>query len=244
VGMTVVEVRDVGMGVGALVVAVLMGVTPDDTTVVIVIVVGVVVFVFVFVLDHFVSMLMLMCGSERYCDPGSGERDGDELDQLDCLAEHDPRDQRADERCCCEDHLAASCAKIPRTFHPEDDRKAIAGRSNRQGAHYCRGSDCGCTVGERQSKYQVGRPRHGAFQEHDVFGAELINLGRDAVVEAPGDAGPGNEQRPDADISTRLPNQDHASPRHECCSDDDTMTKVFSKQRRREQNRGCEFQIQ
>ena len=110
--VAVVEIRDMGVGVDQLVMAVKVGVAPGDSLVVTVDVVIIVMGVLVVVDGRMVVVGVLVVGAQRDRNPKSGKYDGCHLQAGHVLAQKGPCDGDTDEGRRGEDDLASGGAEI------------------------------------------------------------------------------------------------------------------------------------
>ena len=136
--------------------------SPVEAVFVMVIVVVVVVDVFVIVGQPIMAVLVFVVGSKRHTDPGGGEHDGSDLEQLDRVAEDGPGNRGADERRSGEDDLAACGAEVTRAFDPQGDRQPVPGSADEQRNKHVAGiGGCAPSCGQRvRSSHWRRRRRH------------------------------------------------------------------------------------
>lgn len=123
--VTVVEVGHVRVSMDQFAVAMWMHV-PIDFVRMCVVVMAVVVFVFVVVPNRHVAMLVKMRRVEDGAYAQQREAEGEELGGGDRLTQHQPGDDRANERSDGEDELRSGRAEVAGTGHPQSDGKTVA----------------------------------------------------------------------------------------------------------------------
>jgi hypothetical protein len=238
-GVAVVQVRQVGVGVHELTVFVLMGVTPPVTVVMRVSVVSIVVSMLVVMGDAWVAVTVRVARIEGHRNAEAGERHSEQLDRGDRLAEHRPRDDRANEGRCREDDLSAGRAQVPGSLHPQGDRQAVSGGPDGEGRHDLSGRDGRYIAPQGQTQRQAEASSDESLGGNHVFGCEVIDPGRDAVVEPPAGARASDEQGAHAQLGAGLSYQQRPGHADQSGTGDDAPAEVLAEQGRG-QGDGCE----
>ncbi len=241
--VAVVKVGYMRMGMLDGLVGVAMRVRSVDDTGVFVVVVFVVVAMLVFVLDDVVAVCVFMGGAQGEGDADGGERDGESLDEGDGVAEEGPRERGPDERSGCEDDLASSRSQIAGSLDPQCDGGPVAECADEQ----CCGDLADLDLpggGDGEAEDEVGSAGDGTLGQGDLFGAELVDAGGDAVVDAPGDARSDDEQPADIDRCARFPHEQHTGEADEKRSGEQPSPEVLAEHERGERDRGDELEIQ
>ncbi len=209
-----------------------------------VVVVPVVVVVFVFMGYLVMGVLVNVGGLQRHGHAHCGQQAADDLGAGDRISQNDPGQHSADERGGGEDDLPPSRSEIAGSFDPQHDRRAIAGGTDQQGCQDFTCADVSESGADGHPEHQVGRSCDETLQQHDVFGAELVDLGGDAVVEAPGDTRPGDQQRSDAEVSAWLPAKHDPGGGDQYGSGDDPAAEMFPEHGGRQGDGGRKLQVQ
>jgi hypothetical protein len=243
VGVTVVKVGDVVVHVLDRVVAVTMGMPAGDHPSVHVVVVRVVVGVFVLVLDRQVAVRVLVAGPQREGDAGSRHWHRDDLHDGDRFVEHRPREQRADEQCGGEDDLPAGGSEVASPFHPECDRRSVSESPDRESGDDLVDLDPS-RRGDDQAQDEVDGSGDGAFGEGDLFGAEWVNAGGDAVVDSPAQARADDEEASDVERDAGLPRQEDTGHANEGGGGDESPSEMLAKHDGSDRKRGDELEVQ
>ena len=170
----VVKVGNVGVGVHQFAVLVDVTVATGNAVGVGVIVMAVIVAVLVGVHHDVMVMLVEVVGSKRYADADGSDPHRDQLNCLDRVGEHDPRDHRTEEWGSGEDDLTAGRAELLCAAHPQRDRGPIPERADDQRTHNRPAADVPGTRDD-QTEDEVHAARHDPFQERDVLRADLVD---------------------------------------------------------------------
>jgi hypothetical protein len=173
--------------------------------------------------------------------PRPGEHHRDTLGQGHRLAEDHPGEHGTDERGRGEDQLRPSRAEVAGAGDPQRDRQAVPERPDHEA-----GDDRSDrrTGRDEQPDRQVGGPGDQALGHRDVVRSELVELGRDAVVDGPAHARGDDEERAHAELRRRRPRQRRAAGHDERGAQPDTPPDVLVEHRGGEGDGGDQLQVE
>ena len=152
-------------------------------------------------LHSLVFVLVVVAFAKVQPDAQGYEQTGSDELQRDWLAQDKPRHQRADERRGREIGAGARCAEMAQGQHEQDEAHAVADEADEPGNH--QGSRRGQGAANPQAEQEIDRARDQTFELHDLQWVGERDLARQIVVEAPGDAGADDSQRPKQAVQRR-----------------------------------------
>ena len=202
---------------------------------------AVVVDVFVVVHHWFVPVVVLVVRAQHEADAGHGDHQRHDLSGGHSVREHSPRHDRADERSRGEHQLTPRRAQVACSGHPQRDRDAVAERSNHQRPH---DRPTRRWAIEGKADGQVRAARDHTLGQCDVRRCKLVQVCRDAVVDAPAEACAGDQQRAPPKVGIARP------PQHDACDHDkagarcDTRADVLLEEEVGQNGREDELEVQ
>jgi len=155
----------------------------------------------VLVLEFIVNMFMLVSFGKMEPQANCHENAGSDQPQCHCIAEHEDRKRRADEGRHREICTCPGRSEVAKPQHKENDADPDTKQPDDGSRHRQRGRDC--WRAEVNGQPGVHRTGHQTLHRCDLNGVGSRELARQFVVDAPGEAGTGNQDAAPAETESQ-----------------------------------------